>query len=308
MPSPFDGIGVWIWEEKYDPAIVDQCVKAGVTHLLVRAWNGIRPHSPTLNQFLNYRAYVDDGRIPIIPWTYVYGPAAGNDPKDEANSFRDAVLPYKPKALVVDIEHEGGTREYGGQPEATATLFREMRQGLPLGTVLAYTTYDLPSFHALKVRPDGIEFNHIAPFVDVALPQVYFGGRWVRGLEAIHKSLNEYAKLGRPAVPALSAAEIMRTELEDIQKEYRDFSLWRYGTLPPWAWSVLKPAPPPPAPPAGAFSDYAKMLNRQAAVERLIQIAQTREGMLSPDNQALLGRIRNAYFDVIHGKAELLIW
>src|SRR3990167_474341 len=84
----FDGLGMWVWQEKYSPSTVKACIDAGVTHLIVRAWNGTGPVGSGFHQFDNYKAFVADGRIPIVPWTYVYGPGHGNAPRDRASVER----------------------------------------------------------------------------------------------------------------------------------------------------------------------------------------------------------------------------
>jgi len=218
----FDGLGMWVWQEKYSPGTVKACIDAGVTHLIVRAWNGTGPVGSGFHQFDNYKAFVADGRIPIVPWTYVYGPGHGNDPRLEAESFVVAVLPFKPPAVVVDIESE-----YAGQARAADVLFRALRLALP-NTLLAYSSFDLPTLHA------EIAFKNIHKYVEVAIPQVYFAGRPTRADSALERVYNSYRAVGLPVsniYPAIQGRGITQNEAIAVADSVRGLSIWRLGTL-----------------------------------------------------------------------------
>ena len=218
----FDGLGMWVWQEKYSPSTVKACIDAGVTHLIVRAWNGTGPVGSGFHQFDNYKAFVADGRIPIVPWTYVYGPGHGNAPRLEAHSFVEAVLPFKPRAVVVDIESE-----YSWQAAATDTLFSSLRSVLP-DTLLAYSSFDLPGLH------QEVAFKAIHKYIDVAIPQLYFAGRPVRDDSALERMYNSYKAAGLPIsniYPAIQGRGITQDEAIAVADSVRGLSIWRLGTL-----------------------------------------------------------------------------
>lgn len=57
-----------------------------------------------------------------------------------------------------------------------------------------------------------------------------------------------------------------------------------------------------------APNDFQKMLNRQSANERLIQILQTVEGSLTPALKTEFDGIRSSYTDVVNGTSDLITW
>ena len=249
-----DGLFVWVWRADWhgEPprATMRRCRDHGARGLFVRAWNGERATTPDGYSFLDqYRRYLDEASDlgTIIPWTYVYGPAAGNRPDREAHSFADAVDFADPPAVIVDIEHEGETREYGGQPDAARRLFGPLGSRFDRGRV-GYTTYDLPRYHSLYGRDgrsprrrDGIDYHGISAHAGFAIPQVYFADRRVRGAAALTRSREDWLAHGldQPQRPAIQGYGITAAEALEVRARTAGFSIWRYDRIEPAIWDAL---------------------------------------------------------------------
>ena len=249
-----DGVFVWVWRSDWHgdsiAAGVRRCREHGVRGVLVRAWNGERATAPDGFSFqAQYRAYqeLSSSDFTVIPWTYVYGPALGNDPAREADSFADAMAPFDPPLVIVDIEHEGESREYGGRAGATAHLFDRLCKRFEPERV-AFSSYDLPALHSLMApdgvtpqRRDGLDFHAMVRRSALAIPQVYFAQRATRGAAAIRRMRLDWASYGLelPLRPAIQGYGVSPGEVRKVRALVPGLSLWRYDLIEPPVWRAL---------------------------------------------------------------------
>ena len=185
-------------------------------------------------------------------WWWCLGPTCtdrpwATTPPREAETFAEALRPFDPPLVVVDIEHEGESREYGGRGAATVDLFERLADRFGRDAV-AFSSYDLPSRHGLLApdglsiqRRDGIDYQAMAERSALALPQVYFADRATRGAAAIRRMRLDWASYGLklPLRPAIQGYGVSAAEVREVRALVPGLSLWRYDLIEPPVWRAL---------------------------------------------------------------------
>ena len=316
--APLDGLWAWVWRPDWHGETPRQtmrrCLDHGVSGAFVRAWNGEIGRAPDGFSFRDaYVRYLDQAPrgFRVLPWTYVYGPALGNDPVREASTFVQAVGPFEPPVLIVDVEHEGTSREYGGRPDATEQLFGTL-ESLVGRDRLAFTTYDLPGYHS-QFRPDGgsvqrgdgLAYHVMARHCRYGIPQVYFAGRSVKGRAALDRAVSQWRayNLDVELRPAIDAVGISGPHAREVAEAVPGVSLWRYDLIEPAVWrsmaNLAKVKPPtrkhdakrgvPRSADAWVAyrAEHKKMLVELAAGADAVRLANKLAGRLTPLDEQL---------------------
>lgn len=257
------GKGMYIWQVKACeggsiPNIVAEAKKAGLTHVLVKACDGVGKFNLSPGPNNTWRDDILPALVPALRaaglqvwgWQYVYL----YQPAQEAAAARSRIAQLGFDGWVIDAEAEAK-----GKAAAAATYMHGLLAA-PL-CPLALSSYRYPSLHQ--------DFPW-APFlrgVDMVMPQVYWMGATNAGAQLIRSRKEYISLLGDRQIEYLptGAAYTERgwTAAPGEVKEFMDtakalglagvnFWSWQHARALPGMWEVIASYPwshqPPPPP------------------------------------------------------------
>lgn len=162
------GKGMWIWKmgdaEHGNPAAIVAAAKAaGLSHVLIKLWDGSYPYNMQRDIDLAGQTIFElrDAGIAVWGWGYIYG----YDWQGEAAITIKRTQQYPLSGIVIDAEVE--FKRSPAMAGVAANYMKQVRGAFP-SMPIAMSAYRYPSLHR------EFPFRAFLDYCDIAMPQVYW--------------------------------------------------------------------------------------------------------------------------------------